>query len=70
MTKIHPFAFGSKLDGYADSAVSDRLQALQFLTPDDLNVEARARDETVLALAQVGVEANFRGNEKKSSRHK
>lgn len=53
MTKIHPFAFGSKLDGVADSKVCDRLQALQFLTYDELNVGARARDETVLGLAQV-----------------
>lgn len=53
MTKIHPFAFGSKLDGAADSSICDRLQALQFLTADDLNVGSHARNDTVLTLAQV-----------------
>lgn len=54
MTKIHPLAFGGKLDGVMDAAVSARLSALQFLTPQDLNVGEYARHETVLALAQVG----------------
>ena len=53
MTKIHPLAFGGKLDGAADGSISARLRALQFLTADDLNVATHARDDTVLALAQV-----------------
>lgn len=53
MTKIHPLAFGGKLNGAADAATSSRLRELQFLTPDDLNVGVNARDDAVLALAQV-----------------
>lgn len=53
MTKIHSLSFGSKLDGAVDAAISTRLQALQFLTPQDLNVSEYARNDTVLALAQV-----------------
>lgn len=56
MTKIHSLSFGSKLDGAVDAAISARLQALQFLTPLDLNVSEYARNDTVLALAQVGLE--------------
>lgn len=54
MTKIHPLALGVKLDGAMDALISARLSALQFLTPHDLNVGFYARDDTVLALAQVG----------------
>lgn len=54
MTKIHPLALGIKLDGAADASISARLSSLQFLTPHDLNVGVYARDDTVLALAQVG----------------
>lgn len=53
MTKIHPIALGGKLDGAADGSISARLRALQFLTADDLNAAVHARDDTVLALAQV-----------------
>lgn len=53
MTKIHPLAFGAQLDGAADAAISSHLRALQFLTADDLGVDHCARNETVLALAQV-----------------
>lgn len=53
MTKIHSLSFGSKLDGAVDAAISARLQALQFLTPHDLNVSEYARNDAVLALAQV-----------------
>ncbi|CAN0346118.1 unnamed protein product, partial [Ectocarpus fasciculatus] len=52
MSKIHPLAFGSKLDGAVDASISARLQSLQFLTPHDLNVSVYAREETVLTLAQ------------------
>lgn len=54
MTKIHPLALGAKLDGAMDAVISARLSALQFLTPHDLNIGVYARDDTVLALAQVG----------------
>lgn len=53
MTKIHPLAFGGRLDGAVDGSISARLRALQFLTADDLNVAVHARDDTVLGLAQV-----------------
>lgn len=53
MCKIHPLAFGGKLNGVVDASISARLRQLQFLTPHDLNVGSYARDETVLSLAQV-----------------
>lgn len=53
MSKIHPLAFGSKLDGAVDASISARLLSLQFLTPQDLNVSVYAREESVLTLAQV-----------------
>lgn len=53
MTKIHPLAFGRKLNGAVDASISSRLRALQFLTPDHLGVVAHARDDKVLGLAQV-----------------
>lgn len=53
MTKIHPMAFGRKLNGAVDASISSRLRALQFLTPDDLGVVEHARDDKVLGLAQV-----------------
>ncbi|CAM9784987.1 unnamed protein product [Scytosiphon promiscuus] len=52
MSKIHPLAFGGKLNGVVDASISARLRKLQFLTPHDLNVGSYARDETVLNLAQ------------------
>lgn len=53
MTKIHPIAFGRKLNGAVDASISSRLRALQFLTPDDLGVVEHARGDEVLRLAQV-----------------
>lgn len=53
MTKVHPLAFGGKLNGAADAAISSRLRELQFLTPDDLNAGVNSGDDAVLALAQV-----------------
>ncbi|CAN0237421.1 unnamed protein product, partial [Discosporangium mesarthrocarpum] len=53
MTKIHQVALGGQLDGAADTAVAQRLSSLQFLTPDDLDVGPRVRDQAMLSLAQV-----------------
>lgn len=53
MTKVHPLAFGGKLNGAADASISSRLRELRFLTPDDLNVGVNSGDDAVLALAQV-----------------
>ncbi|CAM9448429.1 unnamed protein product [Ectocarpus sp. 13 AM-2016] len=61
MSKIHPLAFGSKLDGAVDASISARLQSLQFLTPHDLNVSVYAREETVLTLAQEELRKMGRG---------
>ncbi|CAM9342905.1 unnamed protein product [Choristocarpus tenellus] len=52
MTKIHHLALAEQLDRAADANVARRLNSLQFLTPDDLDVGLQARDDFVLTMAQ------------------